>query len=97
VSAGRSSRRALFRRFSNVQNGIPVTDSGAVVYSVEPLHAEVLIAHRLAYQCEDPFCGDLHLFDDTFWSEVREVLSVPPEDIITDACAHSLPPFPQDA
>lgn len=98
MSSGRSSRR-LFKQFSNVPNGIPVTDNGAVRYSVMPLHAEVLIAHRLAYQCMDPYCGDLHLFDDTFWSEVRAVLSCRPEDIdldLSDACAHSMP-LGQDA
>jgi hypothetical protein len=52
-----------------------------VVYSVEPLHAEILIAHRLAYQSRDPRCGGLRLYDDTFLSEVRDVLSRRPEDI----------------
>ncbi|QDH58618.1 hypothetical protein [Pandoraea pnomenusa] len=78
--AGRASRR-LFKQFSNVPNGIPITESGRLVYSVEPLHAEILIAHRLAYQSQDPRCGGLRLYDDTFWSEVRAVLSCRPEDI----------------
>ncbi|KVR44952.1 hypothetical protein [Burkholderia multivorans] len=78
--AGRSSRR-LFKQFSNVPNGIPITESGRLVYSVEPLHAEILIAHRLAYQSQDPRCGGLRLYDDTLWSEVRGVLSCRPEDI----------------
>ncbi|WP_038778058.1 hypothetical protein [Burkholderia pseudomallei] len=78
--AGRSSRR-LFKQFSNVPNGIPVTESGRVVYSVEPLHAEILLARRLAYQSQDPRCGGLRLYDDTFLSEVRAVLSRRPEDI----------------
>lgn len=78
--AGRSSRR-LFKQFSNVPNGIPVTESGRVVYTVEPLHAEILLAHRLAYQSQDPRCGGLRLYDDTFLSEVRAVLSCRPEDI----------------
>ncbi|SIO19836.1 hypothetical protein [Paraburkholderia phenazinium] len=72
---------ALFRQFSNVPNGISITESGRVVYNVEPLHAEILIAHRLAFQSRDPHCGGLRLYDDTFWSEVRAVLSCRPEDI----------------
>ncbi|WP_458367004.1 hypothetical protein [Burkholderia pseudomallei] len=52
-----------------------------MVYSVEPLHAEILIAHRLAYQSRDPRCGGLRLYDDTFLSEVRAVLSCRPEDV----------------
>ncbi|MGN6232003.1 MAG: hypothetical protein ACTHNZ_12700 [Trinickia sp.] len=78
--AERSSRR-LFKQFSNVPNGIPVTESGRLIYSVEPLHAEVLLAHRLVYQSQDPRCGGLRLYDDTLWSEVRAVLSSRPEDI----------------
>ncbi|MBJ9658659.1 hypothetical protein I5588_29505 [Burkholderia multivorans] len=78
--AGRSSRR-LFKQFSKVPNGVPVTESGRVVYSVEPLHAEILIARRLAYQSRDPRCDGLRLYDDTFLSEVRAVLSRRPEDI----------------
>lgn len=81
MSARRSSRRSLLQQFSNVPNGIPVTESGRVVYSVEPLHAEILIAHRLAYQSRDPRCGGLRLYDDTFLSEVRAVLSCRPEDV----------------
>jgi len=52
-----------------------------VVYSVEPLHAEILIAHRLAYQSQDPRCGGLRLYDDTLLSDVRAVLSRRPEDM----------------
>ncbi|ARM03594.1 hypothetical protein BOC59_27535 [Burkholderia pseudomallei] len=77
---GRSSRR-LFKQFSNVPNGVPVTESGRVVYSVEPLHAEILLAHRLAYRSQDPRSSGLHLYNDTFLSEVRAVLSRRPEDI----------------
>lgn len=80
TTAMRTSRR-LFKQFSNVPNGIPVTESGRVVYSVEPLHAEILIAHRLADRCRDKHCGELRLYDDTFWSEIRAVLSCRPEDI----------------
>ncbi|AYX05047.1 hypothetical protein AQ725_03240 [Burkholderia pseudomallei] len=80
TTAIRSSRR-LFKQFSNIPNGIPVTESGRVVYSVEPLHAEILLAHRLAYRSKDPRCGGLRLYDDTFLSEVRAVLSRRPEDI----------------
>ncbi|AUL58034.1 Uncharacterised protein [Burkholderia pseudomallei] len=88
--AGRSSRR-LFNRFSNVPNGIAVTESGRAVYSVEPLHAEILIAHRLAYRSGDPQCAELHLYDDTLWSEVRAVLSRRPEDIHPPAGFASTP------
>ncbi|PRG31561.1 hypothetical protein C6T52_24645 [Burkholderia multivorans] len=74
----RRSRRLVrlgTRRGSLIKQGIPITESGRVVYSVEPLHAEILIAHRLAYQCQDKHCSGLRLYDDTSWSEVRAVLS----------------------
>lgn len=80
TTSAQSSRR-LFKQFSNVPNGIPVTESGRVVYSVESLHAEILLAHRLVYQSQDPRCGELSLYDDTLWSEIRAVLSCRPEDI----------------
>jgi hypothetical protein len=97
VSGGRA-RRSLFTKFTTVPNGIPVT-GGSTLYKVEPLHAEILLAHNLAYQCGNPYCGDLHLYDDTFWCEVRAVLSVPPEDVdlLSDACAHDMPPHPVDS
>jgi hypothetical protein len=81
VSGGRPSRRSLLQQFSNVPHGIPIIESGRVVYSTEPLHAEILIAHRLAYQSRDPQCAGLRLYDDTLWSEVRAVLFSRPEDI----------------
>ncbi|MBU9679661.1 hypothetical protein KTF37_22710 [Burkholderia multivorans] len=80
TTIGRYSRR-LFKQFSNVPNGIPVTESGRVVYSVDPLHAEILLAHRLAYRSHDPRSGGLRLYNDTFLSEVHAVLSRRPEDI----------------
>ncbi|WP_366143548.1 hypothetical protein [Burkholderia multivorans] len=57
------------------------TESGRVVYSVDPLHAEILLAHRLAYRSHHPRSGGLRLYNDTFLSEVHAVLSRRPEDI----------------
>ncbi|WP_321803920.1 hypothetical protein [Burkholderia sp. BCC1988] len=81
ITTIRRSSRRLFKQFSNVPNGIPVTESGRVVYSVDPLHAEILLAHRLAYRSQDPRSGGLRLYNDTFLSEVHAVLSRRPEDI----------------
>lgn len=81
MTVQRQPRRSLFRQFSNVPNGVPIAEHGEVIYTVEPLHAEVLLSHRLAFMCDDPYCGSLHLYDDTFICEVVEVLSRPPESI----------------